>query len=295
MSLDIIRIYQARVAQALDLRLPADDVHPYDLHRAMRYAVLGGGKRIRPALVYLAGAVTGATVESLDGAACAVELIHAYSLIHDDLPAMDNDDLRHGRPSCHKVFGEAIALLAGDALQALAFQILARGTAMLPDPGIRLKMVEILSQAAGSHGMAGGQAIDLAATGQTLTLTELEAMHSYKTGALIRASVLLGAMSRPDVDPSILERLDRYAKCIGLAFQIRDDILNVIGDTATLGKTQGSDHALGKPTYPVLLGLDGAREHARILHEEAQLALDMLGAEAEPLRWLSHYIVERMH
>ncbi len=290
------RHYRSRANQALDQRLPAADLHPGDLHQAMRYAVLGGGKRIRPVLVYAAGAAVGAVLESLDGPACAVEFIHAYSLIHDDLPAMDNDELRHGRPTCHRAFGEALAILAGDALQALAFQVLSQDPAMISDSVIRMRMLGLLAQAAGSRGLVGGQAIDLAAVGRDdLTLAELENMHIHKTGALIRASVLLGAFSRPEVESTVLERLDRYAKCIGLAFQIRDDILDVVGDTATLGKTQGADRALNKPTYPALLGLDGAREHARALHQEALASLEPLGSEADPLRWLATYIVERVY
>lgn len=290
------RHYRSRANQALDQRLPAADLHPGDLHQAMRYAVLGGGKRIRPVLVYSAGAAVGAMLEALDGPACAVEFIHAYSLIHDDLPAMDNDELRHGRPTCHRAFGEALAILAGDALQALAFQVLSQDPAMISDSVIRMRMLGLLAQAAGSRGLVGGQAIDLAAVGRDdLTLAELENMHIHKTGALIRASVLLGAFSRPEVEPTVLERLDRYAKCIGLAFQIRDDILDVVGDTATLGKTQGADRALNKPTYPALLGLDGAREHARALHQEALASLEPLGFEADPLRWLATYIVERVY
>lgn len=293
---EAIKQYRARAERALDARLPATDLHPSDLHQAMRYAVLGGGKRIRPVLVYSAGAAVGAALESLDGPACAVEFIHAYSLIHDDLPAMDNDELRHGRPTCHRAFGEALAILAGDALQALAFQVLSQDPAMISDSVIRMRMLGLLAQAAGSRGLVGGQAIDLAAVGRDdLTLAELENMHIHKTGALIRASVLLGAFSRPEVESTVLERLDRYAKCIGLAFQIRDDILDVVGDTATLGKTQGADRALNKPTYPALLGLDGAREHARALHQEALASLEPLGSEADPLRWLATYIVERVY
>jgi farnesyl diphosphate synthase len=295
MVAELIRNYQDRAGRALDKRLPAAELHPADLHQTMRYAVLGGGKRIRPVLVYSAGAAVGAALEALDGPACAVEFIHAYSLIHDDLPAMDNDDLRHGRPSCHKAFGEALAILAGDALQALAFQVFGQDPAMVADPAIRLRMLDVLARAAGSRGMAGGQAIDLAAVGRKLTLAELENMHIHKTGALIRASVLLGALSQPAVDPAVLERLDRYAKCVGLAFQIRDDILDLIGDTATLGKNQGADRVLDKPTYPALLGLDGARDHARALYEEALASLDSLGVEADPLRWIAGYIVERAY
>lgn len=295
MMVELIGNYQARAEQALDQRLPAADLHPCALHQAMRYAVLGGGKRIRPVLVYLSGAAVGAAPDTLDGPACAVEFIHAYSLIHDDLPAMDNDDLRHGQPTCHKAFGEALAILAGDALQALAFQVLGQDDAMVADPATRLRMLGVLAQAAGSRGMVGGQAIDLAAVGQELGLAELENMHIHKTGALIRASVLLGALSQPKVEPAVLEQLDHYAKCIGLAFQIRDDILDVIGDAATLGKTTGADRALNKPTYPTLLGLDGAREHARMLHEEALASVQALGPEAEPLRWIASYIVERAY
>lgn len=293
--MELIGTYQTRAERALDQRLPAADLHPGTLHQAMRYAVLGGGKRIRPVLVYLSGVAVGAALETLDGPACAVEFVHAYSLIHDDLPAMDDDDLRHGQPTCHKAFGEALAILAGDALQALAFQILGQDTAMAVDPAIRLRMLGVLAHAAGSRGMVGGQAIDLAAVGQELSLAELENMHIHKTGALIRASVLLGALSQPTADPAVLERLDHYAKCIGLAFQIRDDILDVVGDAAMLGKTTGADRALNKPTYPTLLGLEGAREHARVLHEEALASLQPLGSEAEALRWLASYIVERTY
>ncbi|MBL8260393.1 MAG: (2E,6E)-farnesyl diphosphate synthase [Candidatus Competibacteraceae bacterium] len=290
---ETIKRYRARAEQQLDARLPAGELHPARLHQAMRYAVLGGGKRVRPVLVYAAGTAMGADLETLDGPACAVEFIHAYSLIHDDLPAMDNDDLRHGRPTCHKAFGEALAILAGDALQALAFQVLCQDGDMIRDPAIRLRMQGLLAQAAGSRGMAGGQAIDLAATGQTLTLAELENMHIHKTGALIRASAMLGALSGGGADPDLLEGLDHYAKCIGLAFQIRDDMLDVIGDTATLGKCAGADRALDKPTYPALLGLDGSKEHARALYQEALASLRPFGDRAETLRWIAHYVVER--
>lgn len=295
MTAEFMRDYGARVVQAIDQRLPSADLHPSDLHQSMRYAVLGGGKRIRPILVYSAGTAVGAAPEALDGLACAVEFIHAYSLIHDDLPAMDNDDLRHGQPTCHRMFSEALAILAGDALQALAFQILSQDPTIMASSSIRLKMLGVLAQAAGSRGMVGGQAIDLAAVGRELTLAELENMHIHKTGALIRASVLLGALSQPTIAPADMERLDRYAKCIGLAFQIRDDILNVIGDAETLGKPQGSDQALAKPTYPSLLGLEGAREHARMLHEDALASLQAFGTEAEPLRQIASYIVERTY
>jgi geranylgeranyl pyrophosphate synthase len=295
MAAESIKHYQDRVNRALDRRLPAADLHPSDLHQAMRYAVLGGGKRIRPILVYATGAAVGAALEALDAPACAVECIHAYSLIHDDLPAMDNDDLRHGQPTCHKVFGEALAILTGDALQAQAFQVLSQDAAMVVDPALRVQMLGVLAQAAGSRGMVGGQAIDLAAVGRELSLAELENMHVHKTGALIRASVLLGALSQPAIEPGVFDRLDRYAKYIGLAFQIRDDILDVVGDTATLGKSQGSDRVLDKPTYPALLGLEGAREHARVLYEEALTSLEPLGPATDTLRWIAAYIVERAY
>ena len=295
MSETLVKHYQARAEQALKQRLPKAHIHPENLHRAMHYSTLEGGKRIRPVLVYAAGATVDVALEVLDGPACAVEMIHAYSLIHDDLPAMDNDDLRRGKPTCHKAFDEATAILAGDALQALAFQVLAQDACMVEDPATRLKILATLSRAAGSRGMAGGQAIDLAAVGQELNLAELEDMHIHKTGALIRASVLMGALSQPAITEQALECLDHYAKCIGLAFQIRDDILDVIADTDTLGKTRGADIALNKPTYPALLGLDGARTHAKQLVDNALDSLKLFGPEADTLRWIAGYIVERAY
>jgi len=222
-----------------------------------------------------------------------VEFIHAYSLVHDDLPAMDDDDLRRGRPTCHRAFDEATAILAGDALQTQAFYVLAHARELDIDAATRLRMIETLAQASGSRGMAGGQAIDLAAVGQTLDIAQLEDMHIHKTGALIRASVLLGALCADALDETRLAHLDHYAKCIGLAFQIQDDILDVIGDTATLGKTAGADTARAKPTYPALLGLDGARQRAAELLADAQAALDGFGEEADSLRALADYIVQR--
>lgn len=287
--------WQARVERRLDDWLPANSLHPSRLHEAMRYAVLGGGKRVRPILVYATGAALGVSTESLDGPACAVELIHAYSLIHDDLPAMDNDDMRRGKPSCHCAFDEATAILAGDALQALAFYILAHDPFMKMPAPTRLSMIEGLALAAGSRGMVGGQAIDFAAVGCTLDIAELEDMHIHKTGALIRAAVKLAALSAPGLDHDTLQQLDHYAKCVGLAFQIRDDILDVEGDVALLGKRQGADMALNKPTYPSLLGLAEAKERARYLHEEALASLAKLDERADPLRGLSHYIVARAH
>ncbi len=277
----------------MDARLPAAGTHPAELHEAMRYTVLDGGKRVRPMLVYASGQAMGAPEATLDGPACAVEFIHAYSLVHDDLPAMDDDDLRRGKPTCHKVYGEATALLAGDALQALAFHTLAHHGEGLLDADQRVRMIGSLALAAGSRGMAGGQAIDLDAVGKSLDIAELEDMHIHKTGALIRASVMLGALCRHDPDESRLAQLDHYGKCIGLAFQIRDDILDVEGDTQTLGKQSGADQARDKPTYPALLGVDGAAQRARELHDEALASLSEFDDQADPLRWLSAYIVQR--
>ena len=283
---------QARLEGVLSQWLPPAATHPASLHQAMRYAVLDGGKRIRPTLVYASGQAVGSGRETLDAPACAIELIHAYSLVHDDLPAMDDDDLRRGKPSCHKAFGEAVAILAGDALQSLAFHVLSRdnpGT----DAATRLRMIETLALAAGSRGMAGGQTIDLEAAGRQLDIAELEDMHIHKTGALIRASVVLGALTAPELEDSTLERLDHYAKCIGLAFQIRDDILDVEGETHTLGKRIGADQTLDKSTYPALIGLDASRQRASELNDEARDSLSGLGTEADPLRKISLYIVER--
>ena len=262
----------------------------------MRYSVIGGGgKRVRPVLVYAAGKALNVAPEQLDACACAVEIIHAYSLIHDDLPAMDNDDLRRGRPTCHKAYDDATAILAGDALQALAFEILADDKALQVSADVRINMIKLLAQASGSIGMAGGQAIDLAAVGKDLKLEELENMHLLKTGALIRASVLLGAMCSPDVEQNKLDALDTYAHCVGLAFQIHDDVLDVTADTETLGKPQGSDEEQNKPTYPALLGLEGAKQRALDLHNRALAALEIFDESADVLRKLSAYIVERGH
>jgi len=286
---------QQRVEAALARRLPTPTVPPTRLHEAMRYAVLGGGKRVRPVLVYAAGRALGASLASLDDPACAVELIHAYSLVHDDLPAMDDDDLRRGRPTCHKAYDEATAILVGDALQTLAFQVLCGEPGAADAPATRLAMVQTLATASGSRGMAGGQALDLDAVGRDLTLAELEQLHIHKTGALIRACVRLGALAAPAPDPAAVRSLDRYGKCVGLAFQIRDDVLDVEGDPALIGKTRGKDAAHNKPTYPALLGLAGAREKCAALLAEATSCLDGLGEPAQPLRWLGEYIVARSH
>lgn len=282
-----------RLETALLHWLPAAATHPARLHEAMRYAVLDGGKRIRPTLVYAGGHALGASPACLDAPACAVELMHAYSLVHDDLPAMDDDDLRRNKPSCHRAFDEATAILAGDALQSLAFHVLAHARQDDLDAATRLLMLDRLALAAGSRGMAGGQAIDLAATGRQLNIAELEDMHIHKTGALVRASVLLGAHCAGHASAAQLDSLDHYAKCIGLAFQIRDDILDVEGETHMLGKHTGMDLQREKSTYPALMGLEAARQRARELHGEAVNSLSGFGERADPLRWISAYIIER--
>lgn len=290
---DKLRAYQTRIEGALDTWLPASDVEPAYLHEAMRYAVLGGGKRIRPVLVYAAGEAFSVDLYCLDGPAVAVEMIHAYSLIHDDLPAMDNDDLRRGKPTCHKAYDEATAILAGDAIQALAFHVLASDPGIQVGAGQRIDMIDRLAVASGSRGMAGGQAIDLGAVGKKLDIDQLENMHKHKTGALIRVSVELGALSKPGVDPEQFRRISEFAGCIGLAFQVQDDILDVEGDTEVLGKPQGSDIQRNKPTYPNLLGMDGAKKVARELHEQALAALSEFDERADILRQIADYIVER--
>ncbi|WP_192037117.1 (2E,6E)-farnesyl diphosphate synthase [Halomonas sp. YLGW01] len=260
------------------------------LDAAMRHGVLGGGKRLRPVLVYAAGRALGAADEVLDPPAAAVELIHAYSLVHDDLPAMDDDDLRRGQPTVHRAFDEASAILAGDALQTLAFEVLAHQA----HPRLAA-LVTTLAEASGRTGMAAGQALDLAAVGQPADLEALARMHRHKTGALIRAAVRLGGLSAVDADDPRLAALDAYAAAIGLAFQIQDDILDVTGDTVTLGKTSGADAARDKPTYPALLGLDGARAMADDLLDEARAALAPLGDDAATLVALARHMIERDH
>jgi farnesyl diphosphate synthase len=282
---------QARMENVLAGWLPPANISPQRLHEAMRYAVLGGGKRVRPLLAFAAGEVTGADSGHVQHAAAAVELIHAYSLVHDDMPAMDNDALRRGKPTVHVEFDEATALLVGDALQSLAFDILAAQSPGL-DASSQIRMVQVLAQAAGSRGMAGGQAIDLASVGKPLNLTELEFMHIHKTGALIRASVLLGAQCGT-MDDATETALDHYAKCVGLAFQVVDDVLDAEAPTATLGKTAGKDAADNKPTYVSLLGVARARELAQELRADAHKALAGLGAPAERLRQLADFVVER--
>lgn len=284
--------YQQRVNLALEKHLQAMACPDPKLGEAMAYSLTGDGKRIRPILAYAAGMATCSQDEQLDTAACAVEMIHAFSLIHDDLPAMDDDDLRRGRATCHRAFDEATAILAGDALQAMAFEILSEGDSSLSSEQ-RLKMISQLAKATGARGMTGGQAIDLAAVGNNLTVEQLEAMHGLKTGALIRASVVLGGLCNPKISDAELEMLDSYAQCVGLCFQIQDDILDVIGDTETLGKPQGSDQKQEKPTYPAILGLDAARQLAQEQHDQAISYIAHLGDRADTLRQIADYIIER--
>jgi len=283
---------QARMEGALARLLPAAHIAPARLHEAMRYATLEGGKRVRPLLTFAAGDLVRARPERLEVAAAAVELVHAYSLVHDDLPCMDDDVLRRGKPTVHVEYDEATALLVGDALQSLAFQLLAEH-ALADDPRMQLEMVKLLAAAAGSRGMAGGQQIDLEAVGKPLTVPELEAMHIRKTGALIRAAVLLGAACGGALESPLRERLDQYAKTVGLAFQVVDDVLDHEASTATLGKTAGKDSRQGKPTYVSAMGIARARELAQELRHNAHQAVEPLGAGARRLRELADFIVLR--
>lgn len=281
----------ARVETALDQILPPVSVQPSRLHEAMRYTVLAGGKRIRPLLAYAAGEALGLDAALLDRPACAVEMIHAYSLIHDDLPAMDDDDLRRGRPTCHRAFDEATAILAGDALQTLAFQALAEAPGLSAES--RIGMVAALARASGARGMVGGQAMDLEAEGSPLDLVQLENIHIHKTGALIRVSVQMGVLAHGGLDADKAERLDHYAKCLGLAFQIQDDVLDVEGDTAQIGKTAGRDQALNKATYPALVGLAEAKAMANQLINEAIESVSIFGERAQPLVWIANALLGR--
>jgi geranylgeranyl pyrophosphate synthase len=285
--------WQVRMESALAARLPGPQVVPARLHEAMRYSVLGGGKRIRPALLFAAARAVGRSEEEVEGAACAIELIHVYSLVHDDLPAMDDDDLRRGRPTCHKAFDEATAVLVGDALQTLAFHVLTRDPALPASPATRLRLVELLAEASGSFGMAGGQAIDLGVQGKRLSLAEVEEMHSRKTGALIRVSVMMAAACAPSLDSRLHDALAGFASPIGLAFQIQDDLLDVLGDVSTLGKATGADSERSKPTHPSVIGIEASQERVRLLHAQALDALAPLGARADLLRSLADWLLAR--
>jgi farnesyl diphosphate synthase len=285
-----MRDVQAQSEQSLAALLPKADTVPHKLHEAMRYTVLGGGKRIRPLLAHASGALFGADPQTLARAAAAVEMIHAYSLVHDDMPCMDDDALRRGKPTVHIAYDEATALLVGDALQAQAFEVLASA----PLPPVRLvPMLKLLAQAAGSAGMCGGQAIDLDSVGFRLSLEQLERMHQLKTGALLRAAVLLGAMCGKELSAQEEDALDTYANAIGLAFQVVDDVLDATADSATLGKTAGKDAAANKPTYVSILGLEPSRALAQQLRDAAHAALAPFGEQARRLRELADLIVQR--
>ncbi|WP_283397608.1 polyprenyl synthetase family protein [Wielerella bovis] len=281
----------AQTELLLQKMLPESRVMPHDLHEAMRYSALDGGKRLRPLLVLAAAELGNSVQAACELAMVAIECIHVYSLVHDDMPAMDNDSLRRGKPTCHVQFGEAAALLVGDALQTLAFDVLSTPTDLAP--ARQLRMIQVLAKASGSTGMAGGQAIDLANVGQHLSQTELEHMHSLKTGALIRAAVQLGGLSCPDISAEQLAHLDVYARRLGLAFQVIDDVLDCEADTATLGKTAGKDADADKPTYVKLLGLSTARHYAEDLITQAIAALEPFGDKAERLRALAEFVIVR--
>jgi farnesyl diphosphate synthase len=285
----------AQTEDALGRFLPAATSAPAKLHEAMRYTTLGGGKRVRPLLAYAAGALFGAAdgknADAVARAACAVEMIHAYSLVHDDMPCMDDDALRRGKPTVHVAYDEATALLVGDALQAQAFEVLAGAEDVAP--ARLVKMLRLLAEAAGSAGMCGGQAIDLDSVGLSLTLEELERMHQLKTGAMLRVSVLLGALCGKDLAPHELESLAAYSRAIGLAFQVVDDVLDATEDSATLGKTAGKDAAANKPTYVSILGLEPSKALAEQLRRQAHEALAPFGEQALRLRELADLIVQR--
>ena len=289
-----VREAQARTEAALARHLPDASIAPAKLHEAMRYVTLGGGKRVRPMLAFAAGEAVAARAEVVDAAACAVELIHVYSLTHDDLPCMDDDDLRRGKPTCHVQYDEATALLVGDALQSQAFELLAEPQAGL-DPATQLAMLRLLAQASGSRGMCGGQAVDLDSTGKSLDLAELEFMHIHKTGALIRAAVMLGALCGGPLDEAARAGLEHYAKCVGLAFQVMDDVLDSEADTATLGKTAGKDAAQGKATYLTLMSNREARAYAQELIDEALNALAPFGERSRHLADIARFIIERKY
>ncbi len=290
---NLLKSAQERVVAALHQRLPRAEINPARLHEGMRYATLPGGKRVRAALVYYAGEAVGAPLTQLDGPAAAMECVHAYSLVHDDLPAMDDDDLRRGNPTCHIKYDEATAILIGDALHDLAFEILACDPGMAVSGDIRVRMIALLANSAGSRGMAGGQMMDIEAVDQELGVAQLENMHIHKTGALIRTATQFGLLGAGVTDRDLLKKIDHYGKCIGLAFQIQDDVLDATANTATLGKTSGADEMLNKPTYVSLMGLDQARREAQMLCDEALESLQILGDNGEKLRAIANYIIER--
>jgi len=288
-----LEAWRRRVEAELDRWLPAQTVVPERLHAAQRYSVLAPGKRIRPALVYATAETLGLPSSRVDAPACAVELIHCYSLIHDDLPAMDDDDLRRGLPTCHRAYDEATAILAGDSLQVLAFKVLATHPGLPDDPRVRVRIIETLADASGTAGMAGGQALDLAAEGRVLTLEEVEQVHRLKTGALIQASVVMASHCRPDLPPAQAAALAEFGALVGFAFQVQDDILDVEGDVAVIGKPPGSDAARGMPTYVAMAGVEAARGRVRELHERARVLLETHGWSHGPLAALSNWLLTR--
>ncbi len=288
-----VQQYRDRIERTLDHYLPDAGLAPERLHQAMRYAVLGGGKRIRPLLVYMTGETLNVDARYLDAPAAAIECMHALSLVHDDLPAMDDDDLRRGRPATHRAFDEATAILAAGALQPLAFHALATDPALMQHPGAQMRLIALLADACGSNGMSAGQTLDLAAENRQLDAEEVEHMYRLKTGRLIRASVLMPAACPPAADTSMIQALGRFAECIGLAFQIRDDILDVQAETNNTGKPQGSDRSRNKATYPAILGIEHARQRADELLDTGLAALRQFGDRADGLRWLARFIVRR--
>lgn len=286
----LIHEWQERFDRVLERCLPPESQQPEVLHRAMRYSALAGGKRFRPVLVYATGQALGLAPESLDPVAAAIEIIHAYSLIHDDLPAMDDDDMRRGRPTCHRAFDEATAILAGDALQAFAFEVLASG---LPaGQANSLRVVHLIARACGSVGMAGGQALDLGSVGRDISVDALETMHRLKTGALIRASVAAPCLLA-GAGPDIVERFEAFGDRVGLAFQVHDDILDVTGNSELTGKAVLADAALDKPTFPSILGLEASRERARELRDQAVAQLEAVPGDTSILAWLAAYVIRR--
>ena len=283
--------WQLRVEDAIHNNLPSADTHPAQLYQAIHYALLNGGKRVRPMLAYASGELFGVAPEQIDPAAAAIEMVHAYSLVHDDLPAMDDDELRRGHPTCHKAFDEATAILAGDALQTLAFETLSCADATAE---VRLQWIQQLTSSSGAEGMVGGQMIDLQAENETLDREALHTMHRKKTGALIRASVLMGA-TPAQPDEVALQQLHTFAESIGLAFQVQDDILDVEGESSIIGKPQGSDQALGKSTFVTLFGLDGAKQQLQQLHQQANESLSPFGKSATSLTEIADFIIQRNH
>ncbi len=285
-------VYQQTVDSFLNQCIDKDSIDP-PLQEAMLYSLFNGGKRVRPALIYIVNKMLGGTLEQANSSAAAIECIHSYSLVHDDLPAMDDDDLRRGKPTCHIAYDEPTAILVGDALQCLAFELIANDTNLNADT--RIHLIKMLSKASGHQGMVVGQAFDLRNVGKPLTLEQLEAMHQHKTGALLKCAVLMGAVVSGNVTDEQLEHLELYAEAIGLAFQVQDDILDIEGDASVIGKPQGSDLEKDKPTYPALLGLEGAKLKLQQLHEQAIAALKSFGESADELKALADFIVQRDH